>query len=58
MATQKKLLSMVSNFVVGLWDGLDECEISRLAPDGGNTTYCAIEPLKITAREIPLPRQP
>ncbi len=29
MVIQKILLSVVSNFVVGLWDGLDECEISR-----------------------------
>ncbi len=29
MAIQKILLSVVSNFVVGVWDGLDECEISR-----------------------------
>ncbi len=31
MAIQKKIkegLSMVSEFVVGVWDGLDECEIS------------------------------
>ncbi len=29
MAIQKILLSMVSKFVVGVWDGLDACEISR-----------------------------
>ncbi len=29
MAIQKILLSVVSKFVVGVWDGLDECEISR-----------------------------
>ncbi len=29
MAIQKILLSVVSNFVVGVWDGLDACEISR-----------------------------
>ncbi len=29
MAIQKILLSMVSKFVVGVWDGLDEIEISR-----------------------------
>ncbi len=29
MAIQKILLSVVSKFVVGLWDGLDVCEISR-----------------------------
>ncbi len=28
MFIQKILLSVVSNFVVGLWDGLDECDIS------------------------------
>ncbi len=29
MAIQKKKgLSVVSEFVVGVWDGLDECEIS------------------------------
>ncbi len=29
MAIQKILLSVVSKFVVGVWDGLDACEISR-----------------------------
>ncbi len=29
LAIQKILLSVVSKFVVGLWDGLDACEISR-----------------------------
>ncbi len=29
MAIQKILLSVVSKFVVGVCDGLDECEISR-----------------------------
>ncbi len=29
MAIQKISLSVVSKFVVGVWDGLDECEISR-----------------------------
>ncbi len=29
MVIQKILLPVVSNLVVGLWDGLDECEISR-----------------------------
>ncbi len=29
MAIQKILLSVVSKFVVGVWDGLDESEISR-----------------------------
>ncbi len=29
MAIQKILLSVFSKFVVGVWDGLDECEISR-----------------------------
>ncbi len=29
MAIQKILLSVVSNFVVGVWDGLDACETSR-----------------------------
>ncbi len=29
MAIQKILLSMVSKCVVGVWDGLDACEISR-----------------------------
>ncbi len=29
MVIQKILLSVVSKFVLGLWDGLDECEISR-----------------------------
>ncbi len=29
MAIQKILLSVVSKCVVGVWDGLDECEISR-----------------------------
>ncbi len=28
MAIQKKGLSVVSEFVVGVWDGLYECEIS------------------------------
>ncbi len=28
MAIQKKVLSVVSEFVVVVWDGLDECEIS------------------------------
>ncbi len=29
MAIQKISLSVVSKFVVGVWDGLDACEISR-----------------------------
>ncbi len=29
MAIQKILLFVVSKFVVGVWDGLDACEISR-----------------------------
>ncbi len=29
MAIQKILLSVISKFVVGVWDGLDACEISR-----------------------------
>ncbi len=29
MTIQKILLSVVSKFVVGVWDGLDACEISR-----------------------------
>ncbi len=29
MAIQKILLSVVSKFVVGVWDCLDACEISR-----------------------------
>ncbi len=29
MAIQKILLSVISKFVVGVWDGLDVCEISR-----------------------------
>ncbi len=29
MAIQKILLSVVSEFVVGVWDGLDACKISR-----------------------------
>ncbi len=28
MAIKKKGLSVFQNFVVGVWDGLDECEIS------------------------------
>ncbi len=44
MAIQKILLSMVSKCVVGVWDGLDACEISRpeilsqSAPAGINIT--------------------
>ncbi len=29
MMAIQKILSVVSKFVVGVWDGLDACEISR-----------------------------
>ncbi len=44
MAIQKILLSVVSKFVVGVWDGLDACEISRpkilsqSAPEANHTS--------------------
>ncbi len=40
MAIQKILLSMVSKFVVGVWDGLDACEISRPEILSQSTPVC------------------